>query len=178
MNGASEYLTFPKSFNLAARNFTIEAWHRWNGWSSGSGAIQHGWTVGYNTSNGWSGIHLQGTRFNGALTITVNTVNGTPALTLQLVGLGQAKPDSDYFHLAVLRDDGELRGYLNGKLAGSVAIGNGVLHEGNVIRLANSSNAQQPGCALDEMRIVMDQALYTGSSFTVPSGPFPNPVIG
>lgn len=175
--GASEYYTFPKRFNFSNRDFTIESWHYWSPAFSGSGAYQYGWEIGLAASNE-CGLMFNGTRYNGTMSLGINrnSFNGQNAKTIDIPGL-TSLPADKYFHFAVVRDKTQIRIYLNGKLAAVDDIGTGAITEGSLLRFGLSNNAYQPGCRTDEVRITMDQALYVGSSFSVPTGPFPDPVI-
>lgn len=175
--GASEYVTFPKGFSFGTRNFTIESWHIWNAYSSANGATQYGWELGLDTSNNYCGLNLSGSRYNGGMQLTVNRgFNSTPAFTVNIPGLPSLLPTTAYFHVAVVRDGSVIRVYTNGILRNSQNIGSLPITEGSLLRFGISNNAYQPYCATDEVRIVMDQALYT-DDFTPPTAAFPNPVI-
>jgi hypothetical protein len=175
--GASEMVTFPKGFTLGNRNFTIESWHKWASWSTGGGATQQGWTIGIQQGSVNSGIALMGTRFNGGQYIDINTTSNGPARRVDFPGLNSAEsPVNDWFHVAVVREGAILRLYRNGKLKKAENIGTGNIFDGNMVHLGYSSNAYQAGTNMDEMRIVLDQVLYT-SDFTPPKAPYPNPII-
>lgn len=173
--GATEYLQFPKGFTFGTRNWTIEGWFLWDQVFSASGATQYCFVLGRNTTDYSSGLILSGTRYNNGFTLDVNTYNSVPAKKINILGLNNAPADK-YFHLATVRDGNDIRVYLNGKMEGSGAIGPVGILEGNINMFGIASNASQPGTRTDEVRIVMDQVLYT-SNFTPPSGPFPDPVI-
>jgi len=175
--GASEYVTFPKGFSFGTNNFTIDSWHLWNAYGSANGAQQYGWEFGLNTSNNYCGLNLSGTRYNGGMQLTVNRgFNGVPAATINIPGLSSLLPTTAYFHVAIVRDGSVIRVYTNGILRNSQNIGAIAITEGTLLKFGVSSNAYQPGCATDEVRIVMDQVLYT-DDFTPPTAPFPNPII-
>lgn len=173
--GASEYVTFPKRFTFSNRNFTIESWHAWNDVFSASGATQYGWELSLDTSNN-CGLMLSGTRYNGGLLLGINRVNSITARTINIPGLTTLTPSSAYFHVAVVREGASMRIYTNGILRVTENIGTGNINDGTLLKFGNSSNAYQPNCRTDEVRIVMDQVLYS-ADFTPPTNPFPNPAI-
>lgn len=173
--GASEYVTFPKRFSFGNRNFTIESWHAWNDVFSASGATQYGWELSLDTSNN-CGLILSGTRYNGGLTLGINRVNSNVARTITIPGLATLTPSTAYFHVAVVREGASIRIYTNGILRVTENIGTGNINDGTLLKFGNSSNAYQPNCRTDEVRIVMDQVLYT-ADFTPPTAAFPDPVI-
>jgi hypothetical protein len=174
-SGANEYIRFPKGFTLGTRDFTIESWHLWSEVSRPQGSGQYGWEIGLDDQY-YCGLTFTGTRYNSGINLTINRgYNSAVAHNLFVPGLFEL-PVNEYFHVAVVREGTMLRVYLGGKLAASLDIGTLAIHEGSWVNLAQSNNAYQPWCSLDEMRIVVDQALYSGSTIIVPKGPFPDPI--
>lgn len=173
--GASEYVQFPKNFTLGTRDFTIESWHAWSAVFSPSGSGQYGWEIGVD-SQYYCGLKLHGSRYNGIISLEINRgYNGAITKTINVSAL-IGVPETAYFHVAVVREGKILRVYVGGKLIASEDIGTLAIHEGTLVRVGMSNNAYQPACMLDEMRIVVDQALYSGAGFTPPNEPFPDPV--
>lgn len=173
--GQSEYITFPKRFNFGTRDFTIESWHVWSAVFSPTGASQYGWELGLDASY-YCGLELTGSRYNGGMILNVNRgYNSVSAFSINITGLSSVLPADKYFHIAVVREGSVLRVFLNGKKAGEQVIGSLSITDGNLLKFGVSNNAYQPGCRLDETRIVMDQALYS-ADFVPPTAPYPNPV--
>ena len=152
----SEYLTASDNavFNFGTGDFTVEAWVYLTG---GAGGI---WTNGP-TSSGSFGFYFQGTN-----ELRCDYYGGT-GLTSTI----QA-PDYEWHHVAVIRSGSTLSLYRNGvREATTTTSSNNTTDSFTVGRAwTNDAGGNLQGY-ISDLRVVKGTALYTGTSYTVPTTP-------
>jgi hypothetical protein len=167
-NGSSDYLGLGSQTNLQLSNsdFTIETWIYAQGTgsmsvfgnlNSGSGSGSY-WFIVNATPNG--GSLLQFATGGG-----INVQKGTGTLSL-----------NNWHHIAVTRNGSNIRLYLDGAQVGTTdtSIGSGTIaSSGNAFAIARAGvdSALYVNGYLSNLRLVVGTALYTGSTYTVPTAP-------
>ncbi|MCK9532232.1 MAG: LamG domain-containing protein [Gammaproteobacteria bacterium] len=122
-----------------------------------------------NTSN--FGYELQ---CNSSGILTFNLGFGTGGSSLN-TGINKSSLTGTWAHVALTRDGSDVvRSYLNGSVVNSATI-SGTTYQSTQPMWIYASGRGLTGWygALDEIRVTKSVARYTGSSFTVPSAPFP-----
>lgn len=179
--GASAYfdgagtISTPDSddWNFAAGDFTIEAWVYRTGLDQYVSAIVSHWNTGSAGDNAWSFVCEANTAYL-AFGITTNGTTSTDAG----VSSGVTVPANQWCHVAVSRQSGVLRFFINGVQAGQNTTRNQTIFNSSRpltvggISSSSSSGAEWHGY-IDDLRITKGVARYT-SNFTVPNQAFAN----
>ena len=159
LDGSGDYLIVTDSSSVTAAgtgDFTFECWF-------------------YNPT-GSSTVSNSGTLFQGGTGGPILRYQSS-SLSFGIVGVGYllstSQPSDDtWHHVAVCRDSTSTRLYLNGSQATSGTVSNSltaITHYG-----AHTNAALNWDGYMDDVRITIGVARYTGSSYTVPTAAFPD----
>ena len=157
-DGTGDYLTVPNSsdFDLGP-TFTIDTWLYKNG--AGDGTIAGRWYVNNNAH--WI-FHVFS---SGKLAFGTGSgsFNNTSSVAI---------PENSWVHVAVSNDSSGKRLYINGVQYGSFSQDNPASGSSIGVGIAASSNGDSPiNAYLYNFRIIKGTAVYTGSTYTVPTAP-------
>lgn len=171
-NGTSDYLSVPASsaFAFGTGDFTIECWI-WISTDIGTKSIEYGLdqsgkllaVVGdYKTSTG----------LNFLLYVTNSTINFSHSggTVSKSASLGNDR----WHHIAVTRSSSTLRMYVNGSKAGTDAtVTTNITNNNSVIIGGNNNDLSSTWLFqgyISNLRVIKGSALYTGATYTVPTG--------
>ena len=166
-DGSGDYLTIPNSnaFTVGSGNWTLEAWvyplaspnqpiiiGQWSGSSDGSIAMMLS-----NNAN----RYLRGLVYSGGYVDRVSTAS------LQL---------NTWNHCAFVREGTALNLYLNGSRVDNYTFGSGTIQNSSLVYSvgAGSSGTQPANAYISNARLVVGTAVYSGTSYTVPTAPLTN----
>jgi hypothetical protein len=162
----SSYLTTPSNaaFNMGSGDFTIEGWVYITSFSSQYNTVVCQWNSSpawylYVTSTGVRcGTYISGsvTAITGSATVNLNTWN----------------------HVAGVRNGSTLTVYMNGVSIGSTSISGSLASSSDAVSVAilgdgsggYNSTTSNIGYTSD-VRVIKGTALYTGSTYTIPTAP-------
>ena len=169
-DGSTTYLNviYNANQNLAANNWTMDAWVNPSSLANGPG-IMNSWQIG--------GMFIWAINSSGYLTFNWTNVSSGIS-TPGFVGTSRQVALNVWSHVAVVRNGGTITLYVNGQAdATTYNIGGGTLYYYNGgpkdIRIGISADRTNPFTGLmSNVRLVNGTALYTGD-FT-PSGPLAN----
>jgi hypothetical protein len=158
------------ALDFGSGDFTIEAWVNLNNTSS---TLVVG-SLDNNTGNGAWWIQVNSTfGSGGTIQFGYNTTAGGSGINI-LKGTGTLTAYS-WNHIAVTRDGSNIRCYLNGSQLGTTDTGIGgssIFAVNQNVRIgASVDNAYQLNGFVSNLRILKGTALYTGSTYTVPTAP-------
>ena len=170
-DGSGDYLPIFTSPNFAfgTGDFTIEFWANSN---NVSGSNQLGFfqmstsTGGFNTSY-TTGIHIT----QGVSGSAAGTLNGGIALNVLGTWIGSTSPviaTGSWYHIAVTRQSGSVRLFVNGVQAGSTVSVTGAVDAQNLVVGGYYNTNYLYHGYLDDFRITRGVARYTGN-FTPPT---------
>jgi hypothetical protein len=167
-NGTTDYLGLGSQANLQLSNsdFTIETWI----YPQGTGVMHILGNLNNGTGSGsyWYMVNPTfggGSLFQFATGTGVNVQKGTAPLSL-----------NNWHHIAVTRSGSNIRLYLDGAQVGTTdtSIGSGTItSSGNAFAVgrAGVDSALYVNGYLSNLRLVVGTALYTGTTYTVPTAP-------
>jgi hypothetical protein len=176
-SGDGYYLSTPSntSFNFDTGDFTLEAWIYPINAGRAADALKYGTIISQFLagstgagSNSWGlGIGMNGGVFSS---ITLETDGGS---RLDVTGL--TFPLKTWYHVAVVRNSGTLRAYINGVSVGSSSYGSAITNNpSGSVQIGRSAYATSYNNWLNgyisNVRITKGVAVYTGN-FTVPTSP-------
>ena len=168
-NGFTDYITIPnKEFLFGTKNFTVECWV-YNFETNSSSPIvgvfresagtssNSSWALRYGTSNTFSiQYYTQGGSFS--------SVTSSPTYSL-----------NSWNHLAMVRNGTQIYLYVNGVLSANNTIGTNSLAGSGITTdlgmAADYSGLSKSHLLISNLRIVRDQAIYSGNSFVVSTSP-------
>lgn len=161
--GDRVYRTIPA---IGTGDFTIEMFVRPNtgGGSSGARLLQ----IGANSTNG--GLWLYKLT-SYPMRIELQTYGGGAYQTVIPVAASTGFDSDTWGHVALVRQNGVFRLYINGVLGGSGTSIYGNITQTTLSLGADTSNANSFRGNIDEFRLVTDRAIYT-NNFTAPAAPF------
>jgi hypothetical protein len=160
-DGTGDYLTIPDQADLqfGTGDFTIDFWFRY---ASGYPALI---SKGYNTAgiNGNWGISI-----NSLYKISFDALDGTSGL--QSVKGNTALSANTFYHIAIVRNSGTLKIYVNGVEDGSGAVSKSLVASTAVLIIGSNGVSNLNGY-MDELRISKGIARWT-SNFTPPTSEY------
>lgn len=154
-DGSGDYLTFGSAnLSFGSGDFAIEMWIYP---TTTQTAFLADWRL---SGNSGPAFYLQN--------MVPNFFDG---VTLNVAASSTVSPNA-WTHVAAARSGGTLRLYQNGSLVGTMSMGTNMTGSGN-LSIAYHNGVYFTGY-MDDVRITIGSARgYTGSSITVPAGPFP-----
>lgn len=169
-NSFSGWISTPykSDFDIASNDFCVDFWFNKNG-SSWSPAGLAGFAIDSGTApsasqQAWA-INL--TTVSSLQRISVDLSNGSSVATIT----GTANVSSGWHHIALTRQSGATRLFVDGVLDASTSSSfpavNGSLHVG----IGYNQGFPVQGCWIDEFRLSVGAARWT-SNFTPPTGPY------
>ena len=171
-DGINDYLSVGASsaFAFGTGNFTIECWI-WISTDIGTKSISYGFDqVGKKLAV--IGDYKTSTGLNFLLYITNSTINFSHSggTVSKSASLGNDR----WHHIAVTRSSSTLRMYVNGSKAGTDAtVTTNITNNNSVIIGGNNNDLSSTWLFLgyiSNLRVIKGSALYTGSTYTVPTG--------
>jgi len=159
-NGTSgSYCTFTgkSSLALGTGDFTIESWVYRNT-TTGAGGSADAWYTGTRSPTGSGGIGIKITN-GGQLAWNTNASYGTGTTVI---------PAFTWAHIAVTRESGTLKWYINGVLDYSISMPNN--YSNPIAAIGITDDPYYSTLSISNFRLVTGTAVYTGN-FTPPTGP-------
>jgi hypothetical protein len=177
LNGTS-FFTSPASPKFAfSGDFTIECWINTRAFTTEGNATRRIFTFGPDVANNISVNFWNGSIASSIISVKINST--TTAITGTRV-----VADGNWHHVAVSRNSNVMRLYVDGLQSGLSASSTTIFNTGTAqgidIGTYDSSNGRLSAAYINEFRIVNGTAMYTTSSFTVPTAPLeavPNTVF-
>jgi len=171
LDGNGDYLTVPyaQDWNLAADNFTIEAWIRTSDTSTAYPSFVGRWQGA--TAANWDFRHRS--IDVGNVVVFVYSLNGTSPVVVQT---NVSVTDGEWHHVAACRSGSNLRLFVDGIVSATASIGNSVIFNNISVPLYvgyDPYGASYFNGYIDDLRITKGVARYT-SNFTPPTAPFPD----
>jgi hypothetical protein len=170
-DGSGDYVTMADNtaLNLASGDFTIECWF-YQTVSGASGPLWHRFNGNYATQ----GDFQYALYTNSDNTVTVRPYSGS--VTDYTINVGSFVPNT-WNHVALVRTGNTFYGYLNGVRAATTQTISGSLNNGTWLTYLGASLSSTLGNSFFTgyvcgARITKGGALYTGSTFTLPTAPF------
>ena len=161
-DGSGDYLSVPGSsgeFSFGTGDFTIEFWARWSSVAS-EDAICFGDGIGWTLY-----IYPAGKLQWGRI---------WPKSPVNLLESASSVTTGQWYHIAVTRESGVVKFWIDGNASGSVSDTESYSANGTLSIGKSHSNKWANGF-FDDFRVTKGVARYTGN-FTPPTEAFPNPV--
>lgn len=156
-SGDAVYNTTAPVTNFGTGDFTVDYWV-------------------YQTVATGSGVYVQhlgsAATANGLAFGCAGTGNGLYATTVNVgIGANVSVPLNQWNHIAWTRQNGLLRGYLNGAVAYSASFTTSITELSTSVGAASNGGSNASTSWLSDIRVLKGNALYTTSTFTVPTSP-------
>jgi hypothetical protein len=167
-DGVGDYVSLPANaaFAFGTSDFTVEAWVYVASFAAGTYSQEGDRVVRLLSAAGAVSDFDFHVESNGVF----HYWNGLTLASLNSPTAGF--PLSTWCHVAFARGGGEMRGYLNGSLVGSVSDPSS-LASTLAVRFPGTGSYSSAYMWIDELRVTKGVARYTGSTYTVPDAPFP-----
>ena len=171
----NSYITAEREpvFNLGMDDFTVETWIYITAYNTFATLLSNGVTSTDNYKDSYRLIYInaQGKLIVGGSQAGLNS--NSPII----IESGNAVPLNSWIHIAVTREKGTFRTYLNGVKNKQVIYNNTILDfsaNGTFIGINkwDTTATTQLKANLDSFRLVKGKALYVGDSFVLPDKPF------
>ena len=156
-SGAYFTFTGKSSLALGTGDFTIESWVYRNTTTGASGSVD-GWYTGTRSPSASGGLGIKITSA-GQLSWNTNTSYGAGTTAI---------PAFTWTHIAVTRQSGTLKWYINGVLDYTVSMTNDFSNP--TVAVGITDDPYYSTLSISNFRLVTGLAVYTGN-FTVPTGP-------
>ena len=171
----TKYITTEREpvFNVDMEDFTVETWIYITAYNTFSTLLSNGITSTDNYKESYRTIYIND---QGKLVVSGNK-EGLNSNSPVIIESNTAIPLSTWVHIAVTRNEGVFRTYLNGVKNKQVIYNNTILDfsiNGTFIGINKWDELEttQLKASIDSFRLIKGKALYTGDSFTVPDKPF------
>ena len=159
-DGSGDYLSIPSNtaFAFGTGDFTVEGWIYYA--SVASNSIRILATAGAAADCLVEVSTSSELRFYDGSTTTTFTGITTQA--------------NAWNHIAVTRSGTSLRGYINGSQVGSTVTNSANIANTQAINFPATTNYAAAACYISNVRYLKGTALYTGSTYTIPTAPLTN----
>jgi hypothetical protein len=164
-SGSTSYMSYANSadFNFGTADFTYECW--WYPTAADFGML-------YETGNSpFTGFGSLAVAFNANRTVQSGKANGVAAIATSVGTLSL----NAWHHIVVQRSGTAWTQYLDGVTDGTATDSTNLTATGPTTLGGTSRAAGDSGTGfMDEVRVTKGVARYAGSSFAVPTAPFPD----